>query len=55
MKARVLQSLLCAAISVACVHTVQAQAQETKIGFVSTERIFREATPAKNAEAKIEQ
>lgn len=33
----------------------QAQAQESKIGFVSTERIFREATPAKNAEAKIEQ
>ena len=28
MKARVLQSLLCAAISVACVHTVQAQAQD---------------------------
>lgn len=30
-------------------------AQETKIGFVSTERIFREATPAKAAQAKIEQ
>jgi outer membrane protein len=33
----------------------QVQAQEARIGFVSTERIFREATPAKNAEAKIEQ
>jgi outer membrane protein len=31
------------------------QAQESKIGFVSTERIFREATPAKSAQAKIEQ
>lgn len=33
-----------------------AHAQEySKIGFVSTERIFREAAPAKNAQAKIEQ
>jgi outer membrane protein len=32
-----------------------AQAQEMKIGFVSTERIFREAAPAKVANAKIEQ
>ncbi len=30
-------------------------AQETKIGFVSTERIFRDAAPAKVAAAKIEQ
>lgn len=32
-----------------------AQAQESKVGFVSTERIFREAAPAKAAQAKIEQ
>jgi outer membrane protein len=32
-----------------------AQAQEMKIGFVNTERIFREATPAKAAQVKIEQ
>jgi outer membrane protein len=32
-----------------------AQAQEVKIGFVSTERIFREATPAKAAQVKLEQ
>lgn len=31
------------------------QAQESKVGFVSTERIFREAAPAKVAQAKIEQ
>ncbi|WP_243656620.1 OmpH family outer membrane protein [Paucimonas lemoignei] len=31
------------------------QAQDSKIGFVSTERIFREAVPAKTAQAKIEQ
>jgi outer membrane protein len=30
-------------------------AQEVKIGFVSTERVFREAAPAKTATAKIEQ
>jgi outer membrane protein len=32
-----------------------AQAQDSKVGFVSTERIFREAAPAKVAQAKIEQ
>jgi outer membrane protein len=32
-----------------------AHAQESKIGFVSTERIFREAAPAKTAQVKIEQ
>ena len=31
-----------------------AQAVEYKIGFVNTERLFREATPAKRAQAKIE-
>lgn len=31
------------------------QAQESRVGFVSTERIFREAAPAKAAQAKIEQ
>jgi outer membrane protein len=35
---------------------VSVHAQESsKIGFVSTERIFREAAPAKTASAKIEQ
>lgn len=35
--------------------SLAAYAQEVKIGFVSTERIFREAAPAKAATAKIEQ
>ncbi len=39
--------LLCSVTSV--------QAQEAKIGFVNTERIFREAASAKAATAKIEQ
>ncbi len=34
---------------------MQAHAQETKIGFVNTERILREAPPAKAAQVKIEQ
>lgn len=37
------------------VPAAQAQTQEAKIGFVNTERIFREATPAKSAQVKIDQ
>jgi outer membrane protein len=35
--------------------TAQAQAQEFRIGFVSTDRIFKEANTAKAAQAKLEQ
>jgi len=35
--------------------TLPAQAQEFKLGFVSLDRIIREATPAKNAQSKLEQ
>ncbi len=46
----------CATLLAASMLTMgAAQAQEVKVGFVSTERIFREATPAKTANAKIEQ
>lgn len=34
---------------------VSVHAQESRVGFVNTERIFREATPAKAAQLKIEQ
>ncbi len=44
---------LIVAIPLVCMANVQAQ--ESKIGFVSTERIFREATPAKAATTKISQ
>jgi outer membrane protein len=40
--------------SVAAFSSV-AQAQEFKLGFVNTERIFREAATAKQAQAKLEQ
>ncbi|MDB5760720.1 MAG: OmpH family outer membrane protein [Burkholderia sp.] len=46
----------CAALLAASMlYAGAAQAQEVKVGFVSTERIFREAAPAKTANAKIEQ
>jgi outer membrane protein len=34
--------------------TVVAQAQELKIGYVNSERVLREATPARAAQAKLE-
>ena len=41
--------------AVALAGSAHAGAQETKIGFVNTERILREAPPAKAAQVKIEQ
>ena len=47
---------LCAALLASSILTPGfVQAQETKIGFVNTERIFREATPYKAAQLKIDQ
>jgi outer membrane protein len=37
-----------------CACATAAGAVEYKLGFVNTERLFREATPAKRAQAKIE-
>jgi outer membrane protein len=42
-------------LAVSLFSLANAQSQEVKIGFVSTERIFREANPSKAATAKIEQ
>ena len=44
----------CLVAVVLCVSAGVAAAVEYKIGFVNTERLFREATPAKRAQAKIE-
>jgi len=44
-----------ALIASASVFASFAQAQEFKLGFVNTERIFREAATAKQAQAKLEQ
>lgn len=52
----VMSVLKCAAITAASFFVfTAAHAQETRIGFVSTERIFREANPAKAAQTKISQ
>jgi len=45
--------IACAAIALV-IFAGTAVAAEYKIGFVNTERLFREATPAKRAQAKIE-
>src|SRR5262252_3952732 len=47
---RILVAMLLAMASLAA----QAQAAELKIGFVNTERVFREAAPAKRAQQKLE-
>ncbi len=44
-----------ASLVAATLFTPHVQAQETKLGFVNTERIFREAATAKQAQAKLEQ
>ncbi len=48
-------SMIAAALMLVAGTSMAAQAQELKIGFVSTERIFRDAAPAKAATAKLEQ
>lgn len=57
MKSQIKSSVLskCAVLFAASLFSLAAHTQEAKIGFVSTERIFREATPAKAAQVKIEQ
>jgi len=44
-----------ASLVAAALFAPHVQAQETKLGFVNTERIFREAASAKQAQAKLEQ
>ncbi len=44
-----------AALAIVASVSAPSLAQELKIGFVSTERIFRDAAPAKAATAKLEQ
>jgi outer membrane protein len=42
-------------LALGALGAVAANAQEFKIGFVNTDRIFREASTAKSAQAKLEQ
>ncbi len=52
MKTLAIQALAIAALSVAAVAPVAAQ--ELKIGYVNSERVLREAAPAKAAQTKLE-
>lgn len=49
-----LLSMQAATLAVGMLSFANVQAQESKIAFVSTERIFREAVPAKAAQTKLE-
>jgi outer membrane protein len=55
MNTRISQVLLALVAGVISCSASLAQAQEFKMGFVNTERIFREAASAKQAQAKLEQ
>ena len=56
MKQFVSRSLMVVALCSAAVAAPWAQAQDgTRIGFVNTDRMLREATPAKAAQTKLEQ
>ncbi len=55
MKTSLYKVLLSAAAGVMFCAAPLAQAQDFKMGFVNTERIFREAATAKQAQAKLEQ
>jgi outer membrane protein len=55
MKTSLYKVLLSAAAVVMFCAAPLAQAQDFKMGFVNTERIFREAATAKQAQAKLEQ
>jgi len=49
-----LLAALAAAASLTATATATAQAADYKIGFVNTERLFRDAAPAKRAQQKLE-
>ena len=51
---RSLLAVLAAVASLAAATAATAQAADYKIGFVNTERLFRDAAPAKRAQQKLE-
>ena len=54
MKARPMKLLPALLLSCVACASVAASAQELKIGYVNSERVLREAEPAKKAQAKLE-
>jgi outer membrane protein len=55
MKNNLSQALLALVVGTISCGASVAQAQDFKMGFVNTERVFREAASAKQAQAKLEQ
>jgi outer membrane protein len=54
LNTKFLQTLSAAAISIAALGAAPASAQELKLAYVNSERVLREAAPAKAAQAKLE-
>ena len=54
MKVRSMKMFLALLLAGVSMIAVSAQAQELKIGYVNSERVLREAEPAKRAQAKLE-
>jgi outer membrane protein len=54
MSSKLLSTLACTFTLAAATLATPALAQELKIGYVNSERVLREATPAKAAQAKLE-
>jgi len=51
---RYLVAAFAAAVTLVAANSATAQAADYKIGFVNTERLFRDAAPAKRAQQKLE-
>jgi outer membrane protein len=51
---RYLAAAFAAAVTLIAANSATAQAADYKIGFVNTERLFRDAAPAKRAQQKLE-
>jgi outer membrane protein len=54
LNTKFLHALSAAAISIASLCSAPASAQELKLAYVNSERVLREAAPAKAAQAKLE-
>lgn len=54
MKTFALQYIVAAGVAVAAAAPAPATAQELRIGYVNSERVLREANPAKAAQSKLE-
>lgn len=54
MKSKITRCVVASSIAILTLYTAIAQAQDFRVGFVNTDRIFREANMAKSAQSKLE-